>query len=339
MEIIEAAVHGIKKEPNTSITTEHSNDEPLDLDDRLKKLCEELLKIYGRTTNNYGTLSTDEVFLFPAAMKQYYYNKTNIAVFTKNTTHLIATEMSKSQPATGGYALFLRYNNQERDWLLVVMLKLKSRTGINEKTLKLNDSISFDLEHLHEAARIDVQKWQNNEQPYLSFIKRSGRQDEVTRYFRLALGCTDYTDSKAHTAQTLQAVKAYCTAQNFSPEQTRKIRQTTYEHLDNKWSTKEPVNLIALSAILNNDDAQSFLDFVRAQQYTINETFSPHKRTYSRFRRIQGEFGSVKVSFDASDLLDGKVEFDAVGKKLIIREVSQKLADDIRDAKGDANAD
>ncbi|MQR02336.1 nucleoid-associated protein [Glaciimonas soli] len=339
MQIIEAVIHGIKKEKHKADVTEQPNDKTLPIDELLKKLCEDVLKIYAKTTNNYGTLSADDVYYFPHAMEKYYEKKSTAVVFTKEVTHLIAIEMKKSSASNGGYVLFLRYDNQGRDWLLVVMLKLTSRTGINENTLELNDSISFDLEHLHEAARIDIEKWRTNEQPYLSFIKRSSRTDDVTQYFRNALACTDYTDSKSHTTQALDAIKAYCLSQEFTPEQTRQVRRAAYDHFDNKWNANESVNLITLSAIINNGEPQSFLDFVKEKQYTINEQFSPHKKTFSRYKRIQGEFGTVKISFEANDLLTGAVNYDAKKKILTIKDISQKLANDIKDATGDTSSD
>jgi nucleoid-associated protein len=97
--------------------------------------------------------------------------------------------MANANFANGGYdrtklnryALFLRYTNVAADWLLLVMLKLKAGTGIHPATLTLNQTLSFDIDHLHEAARIDLAKWQANTQPYLSFIKKRTTSEDVTR--------------------------------------------------------------------------------------------------------------------------------------------------------------
>lgn len=62
--------------------------------------------------------------------------------------------MGEEAFATGGYPLFLHYDNQGQEWLLVAMLKLKPGTGVNDQTLELSDTLSFDIDHLHEAARI-----------------------------------------------------------------------------------------------------------------------------------------------------------------------------------------
>lgn len=52
------------------------------------------------------------------------------------------------------------------------MLKLKAGTGVDKNKL-LIDASALDIDHLHEAARIDIQKWIDNVQPYLSFVKKS----------------------------------------------------------------------------------------------------------------------------------------------------------------------
>jgi nucleoid-associated protein len=243
--------------------------------------------------------------------------------------------MGQASAATGGYALFVRYSSQGADWLLIVMLKLRTSTGIDESNLELTDSVSFDIDNLHEAARIDLDKWRRNDQPYLSFVKRRSQQDEVTRYFRLALGCTEYTDSKSNTDRALKAVDAYCAQQEWNPAQKREARRKTYDHFEAKKEAREPVNLVAFSAILNDQAPDSFLEYVRENDIRVSQTFEPHRRTYSRFRRISQSFGTVKISFDVQDVQDEKVDYQETANAIIIRDVPDTLALKIRRAKGD----
>jgi nucleoid-associated protein len=214
------------------------------------------------------------------------------------------------------------------------MLKLKTGTGIDKTTLELNSTISFDIQHLHEAARIDIGKWQNNEQPYLSFIKKSGRQDDVTRYFRNALSCTDYIDSKHHTTQLLKAVDSYCLFNEWSAEQKQNARRRTYEYCNEKYALGEPVNVTALSAMINDQEPSSFSSYILENQIALNETFSPHKATFNRFKRIQGRFNNIKISFDVDDVINETVDYDPASNSLIIRGIPESLIIDINKAKG-----
>jgi len=340
MEINEVVIQGLMKEADSAVVKESFRDVPSKMDGRMLSLGDELLRVYGKATNNYGCFDSDkEIYRFPSHLEGYYAGEESLVPFSKVTSRLVADRMKSSLKSTGGYILFLRYENMGRDWLLIVVLKLKTATGIDRETLDLNDSLSFDISHLHEAARVDLEKWKNNEQPYLSFIKRSGRQDEVTRYFRLALGCTEYTDSKSNTDQALKAVDAYCVAMEWTPEKKRDARQKTFNYFEEKRSQDQPVNLEALSGMLNDLEPKSFIEFVKEKEFPVSESFEPHKKTYSRFKRISKSFGTVKISFDVQDVIDEKVDYDEKLKSVIIKDVPESLVQDIRKAKGDESAE
>jgi nucleoid-associated protein len=334
MQITAAIVHSISKDKNASgrgSTAIHTKTTQLPIDDRLERTVQELLKIYGRSTGGYGTFDPNQtVYRFPVLLDDYVNNGSDFIAFTHEALDLIAAKMEDEPFSTGGYALFLRYTNLQQDWLLVAMLKLKQKTGIDNQTLELSDSLILDIDHLHEAARIDIGKWQSDTQPYLSFIKKRQSSGEVTKYFREALGCTEYTDSKHHTEQMREAFESFCESNNWDKEQRRTARQRVYDHCDAKEKAGEPINLTALSAIINDQQPDAFSDFVRDNEYEISDTFKPHKSTYNRFRRISRSFGSVKVSFDVQDIQAGRVGFDPENACLIINNLPNELIDEIK---------
>lgn len=287
MQLEEAILHRINKARNTSgagTAVAFTRTTTLPIDERLGRTAEDILRIYGKSTSGYGIFTTEEtVFKFPVLLRDYIQSGTDFVPFTVDATKLIAAKMGDEIFATGGYSLFLRYSNQGTDWLMVVMLKLKSGTGVIEETLELNDTLSFDIDHLHEAARVDLAKWQNNTQPYLSFIKKRQGGADISRYFREALGCTEYTDSKHNTEQVLEAFEAYGETQGWDLEQKRTARQRVYDYCETKRKSGEPVNLTALSGVINDQAPEAFCTFVRENNYSVSETFTPHQRTYARF--------------------------------------------------------
>lgn len=334
MQIQEAILHRIIKAKSTSgagSATTHKRTTCLPADERLNRTVEDILKIYNKSTSGYGTFDTNEtVFRFPVLLRGYVVASADFIAFTSEATDLIAARMADESFSTGGYALFLRYANQGQDWMLVAMLKLKPGTGVNEQTLELSDTLSFDIDHLHEAARVDLGKWQADTQPYLSFIKRRQGGAEVSRYFREALGCTEYTDAKHHTGQMREAFEAYATANAWTQERKRTARQRIYDYCDAKERAGESVNLTALSALIDDQTPDAFSGYVRDNAYEVSETFKPHKATYTRFKRISRAFGSVKVSFDVQDLNDGSVDYDESNDCLVINNLPQELIDEIK---------
>ncbi|MBK7900055.1 MAG: nucleoid-associated protein [Betaproteobacteria bacterium] len=166
--------------------------------------------------------------------------------------------------------------------------------------------------------------------PYLSFIKKRQGGAEVSRYFREALGCTEYTDSKHHTGQMRDAFEAYSAHNAWTQEQKRAARQRIYDYCDAKEKAGESVNLAALSALVDDQNPDTFSDYVRDNDYEVGETFKPHKATYTRFKRISRTFGSVKVSFDVQDLLNGGVDFDEDNACLVINNLPEELIEEIK---------
>jgi len=270
------------------------------------------------------------VYRFPVLLKDYASAGADFIAFTHEATDLIAAKMGDEAFSTGGYTLFLRYVNLGQDWMLVAMLKLKPGTGVNDQTLDLSDTLSFDIDRLHEAARVDLGKWQAGTQPYLSFIKKRQSGAEVSRYFREALGCTEYTDSKHHTQQMRNAFESFCDENAWDQKQRREGRQRVFDYCEAKDKAGEPVNLTALSAVIDDQNPAAFSEFVRDNNYEVNETFKPHKATYTRFKRISRSFGSVKISFDVQDILDGRVDLDDKSGRLLISNLPDELIAEIK---------
>ncbi len=342
MEIKEAIVQGIAKEANSNEVKAKPRTQTSPIDEQMTKLSADLLEVYGKGTSNYGTLSTDlETYPFPRHLQRYMDGEQDFIQFSQATANLIVAELKTSQLATGGFYVFLRYANQGTDWLLVVGLKTKEMPSIDEESMDLRTALTLDIQHLHEAARIDLDKWKQGVQPYLSFIKRSGRQDDVTKYFRKALGCTDYTDAKFNTEVATKAIDAYCEQSALPVEERREVRAKVYAYFEEMREANAPVTLTALSALINFKEPTKFADFVKANDdaFPVSETFAPHKRSYVRYHRISGSMGNIKVSFDVDDVLHERVDLDSEANVLVIRNVSPKLRDEILKAKGYGTAE
>lgn len=333
MQIREAIIHHIEKQRNEIAGPVATRDTQLPIDERLTAMVNDILQIYGRSVSGYGTFNPDRtVYTFPSLLDGYTSERENFIPFTQDVTRLIRSKMARLPLATGGYPLFLRFTNQGQDWVLIAMLKLKAGTGINQSTLDLSDTLSFDVSHLHEAVRININKWQNDEQPYLSFVKKRAGNQDVSHYFLDALGCTDYTDSKANTVIILEALSDYCESSALTPEQKGEARRRTYEYCEEKFNASEPVNLASLSSRINDQLPEAFANFVRDGDYEVGETFEPNRSVYTRLKRIKGRVGNTNVSFDVVDIQSGNIDVDSANN-LIIRNVPDTLAAEIRQHK------
>ncbi|MAX33935.1 MAG: hypothetical protein CME72_12820 [Halomonadaceae bacterium] len=336
MEIREAIVHGFEKEAQSNDVEFHPRDTNSSVDAMMQHLGQEVLKVYGRRSDTNGTFDADETtYPFASLLRNYHHQQQSLVDFSVAACNLIAAQMRQSYLATGGYAFFIRYANQGNDWLLVLMLKLKPGTSINEETLELLPNLSFDISHLHEAARINLDKWSSGDQPYLSFIKKISGKDDVSKYFRLALGCTEYTDSRFNTQQIVDALNRYCEENGVEGDDRLEARKQLHDYFEEKHNSDDKsVNLVALSARINDSEPEAFRNFVKDNEIPISDVFTPSKTIYGKLRRIKRKFGNVSVSFSAEDVEHDLIDYDTEGT-LYIRNIPESLMQDIRRARGD----
>jgi nucleoid-associated protein len=338
MEIRESIIHGVLKAKETNgegAVVIRRRPIVLPLDDRLHALCADVLSLYTKLSNGYGTFGQGVAHPFPEIMQSYSDGNTDVISFSNISCDLIANRMKDQFMATTSWPLFVRYTNQGRDWLLVAMLKLKEGVGIDEETLDLNNSLSFDISHLHEAARIDIEKWRNDQQPYLSFIKRRAGESEITQYFRAAISCTEYTDAKHNTEVTIKAMEEYCAAQGWGSERCQLTRDRLYNFCNERKHEDAPVNLTALSAHINEQDPESFVQYIRENNYEVSEVFSPNPASYKKLMRVSRRFGTISVSFDVDDLRTEAVYYDADADFIIIKSPPVELVRDMKKALGE----
>lgn len=338
MEIQEAIIHRLIKEAKqTGDARVDYREERLPINDVLSNLAQDVIKIYNRNSNGYGTFHQDEnLYSFPKLAGQYVAGEHDFVAFSKTTADLISNQMKTSAFASGGYLLIIRLTIGERDWLIAAILKLKPGTAIEEDTKELIESLGLDVDHLHEAARVDVNKWQENNHPYLSFVKKRSGNDDVTLYFRNALGCSDYTDAKYHTKQVMQAIDDYMEAQNWGKDKKIQVRQKVHEYFKLKTENKEPANLTSVSSTVDDQNPENFKNYVNDEEYGVNETFEPHPKTYRRYHRVAGKLGNISLSFNVSDVIDGKINYDEQSGNIIIPGgTDSKIVKDIREYQND----
>ncbi|WP_282294812.1 nucleoid-associated protein [Stenotrophomonas sp. PS02289] len=222
MEITDAIIHRLHKEQHTSGPESvqiHARADQLPLDETLESVCKQTLLLFNRKGNNTGTFGENEdVHRFPIRVQECLDEWTTFVEFTGHAVEIIKGAMSKASAANGGHAFFVRYKAGADEFLMVAMLKLREGAGIDEDSLGLLPTLVIDTDKLHEAARLNITRWKNSEEPYLTFIKGKGA-DEVTAYFREALACESYTSGRHHTSQVIAAAEAYVKSLALSPEQ------------------------------------------------------------------------------------------------------------------------
>ena len=343
MDIKEATIHQLNKAAQTKgedSVTRHLRNTPLPINDTLNNVSQELLGMYATRSNSTGTFGVNPTLhRFPVLLTQYYEGHLPFFDFTTESLTLIEHEMARTLLANGGFALFLRYTQNNNDYLMVAMLKLKPGAGINEQTLDLEPTLNIDVNLLHEAARINLSQYAAGTQPYLTFIRGKARAGGVTEYFRTALACENFTSAKFHTEQLILAATEFVEVREDlanADDRRRELIQMRARLYDCFAQNKKEVVLQTLAAAIMPEDPENFMDFVRDaalnERYQLSHRFQPDRKVFDRLKRIQGRIGkTITLSFSVEDVQQSRVAYDANTNVIMLRDPSGELIRGIED--------
>lgn len=292
---------------------------------------------YSNSISGYGCIDRSENSIFQLQLQDYRDGKIDFIKLSKLHVERLMAALSEGQQlkwATGGLIVFLEYMEAGNTYLLITMIKEKTAITFDRNSFNLEELLSIDMEKIHEGARIDIKKWENDQQPYVSFIKKSSK--DVSDYFRDSINCDSYTSSKKYTDAVFAALKDYSNQQEWDDETKKAKKQLLQEHfvdaINKKKDNGDPiVYLKEISVILNQEDPDSFYTYVRQSNIEIGDEFQPDRATVRRWKRVTVKSGTINVSFDVADYENGNIVLTDEGN-FVISNVSEKAKQQYRDA-------
>lgn len=295
---------------------------------------------YTNSINGYGCIDKSENSIFQLQLQDYRDGKIDFIKLSKLHVERIMTALSEGQQlkwATGGLIVFIEYLEAGNTYLLITMIKEKTAITFDRKNFNLDELLSIDMEKIHEGARIDIKKWENDQEPYVSFIKKSSK--DVSDYFRDSINCENYTSSTKYTKAVFDVLKDYSTDQEWDDETKKAKKQLLQDHFVNAINKKtdngEPiVYLKEISVILNQDEPESFYTYVRQSNIEISDEFQPDRATVRRWKRYTLKSGTINVTFNVADFEQGNIVLTDDGN-IVITNISQKAKDDFSKAISD----
>lgn len=325
MQIIEAIVHRIDKSrhQNSKLTLAPAC---LLIEPILTEAVEKARKTYGTTASRaFGTFEANaRLFPFSGLLSDHLAGKLDMLQFSGQAMTMLVREMDKQALATGGYALFVNYEEHAKTYFMVVLLKLRGGVGIDQKTLTLSQNFSLDVDHLHEAARINVANWRAADGNYISFVKKGRSDADFTDYFRNFLGCAEFVESKEQTSLLIQAIRDYCVATNLDADEAKKVKEKAFNYFSEQARDGKGVSLAALSMRFDDQNPTAFKEYIEHSAIEIGDGFEPHKATFKRLMRIGGKDADITINFDIG-LIGNRVRYDTITKELRITELPPAL--------------
>nr|WP_289844983.1 nucleoid-associated protein [Acinetobacter radioresistens] len=311
-----------------------------------------LLNAYSGAANTWGDIRDPGDNIFHQDLIKWYdlraEGESSFYNFSKKVVDQIILAIKDKNTATGGYVLMIHYEQSEIQFLMIVMLKLETRFGI-DNDLNMFKSETFSMENFHESVRMNLKTWVNrssskgedgNPERCFAFVKKKN-EDEVTRYFRAALGCENYAESAANTNYLIKATEDYIGTLSFPNEQEAKVfkrekKDKLHELLAERIKSKESVSLKWVAQELFPDpdfdiENNKLLEFIRDNQekYPIDATFKPYKPRVNALGRVKGTLvGDSTVNFPASEL-NKSVFYDKNKRELTFKSIDGKVHEQI----------
>jgi nucleoid-associated protein len=316
------------------------------------KLISELDKLYGTKENTaiYGTFSgKDSTNKFSEYTNSFVHDKVKLKFleFSQQGLDEVARESRTQQSATGGYLVFSYYlNSSGHEFLLVAMIKNKGAIRINEN-LELEDIIEIDLSKIHQAARINLDRFQQANQVivaesgselvnnitttalnYLSFISPRSNH-EVSGYFIRGMDCVNGVSPAVATKNVFKSAKAYCDSKNELKPLKTKVHDSLVEYLKNCLDTKKVATLAGIEHSIrqvvpanNHILLDEFIAFASSEVWQIPAEFNVNSSSLKKYTRIRSRGDNWELNFSKNALgttNDADLFYDKSTGKLTIR--------------------
>lgn len=295
---------------------------PLPIGEREEEFIRNIRSVYYNKSNpNYGVFDTDSTtYPFQNLLRDYIDSGTTFVEFTTSAMQDFLRVISGVSQATGGYVIFAHFTVQAEVFLMTVLLNNKKQYNINE-TLSLEEIFSLDIDKLDVANSVNVTRWNNNEETYLSFAR--GRKD-VSNYFKRFIGCTDQISAKTASEALKRAFLDYLPTLGLDTQNEEDLRNRILNYCYSQTKRKENISLQHISSMINSDEPDLFHVFAAGENYRVSSQFKGHNKTLRSLKFYVYRSKELTIEFD-SGLVNETIFYDPETNELRITEIPDDL--------------
>lgn len=319
MEIKSLVLHQIIREEDQVPELNLSND-LIPIEETVAEFVQKLVKSYTSKNPTLGTFEADEDnYPFQSKVKNYLADY-DFLKFSHDAMNILKKEMQVPN-ATGGYVIFVHYNLRDIDNIITVMLDNSIQFAIKANSLDIEKLKTLDIDRLARANKIDLNKWSNNEELYLSFIKGTR---EVSQYFQKFIGTTDITSAKKNISLIDNAMKFYFRDSSIIGDEKYKIYDDVNIYFEQQLLKDEDIFLDSISSIINPADPTKFKNYLDENEIIVSGRFRTTKRAdFKSFKKRIIKEPGYSLNFEKQLVKTGKIQ--RVGNSIIINEVPTSI--------------
>ncbi|HQW16299.1 MAG TPA: nucleoid-associated protein [Niabella sp.] len=204
--------------------------------------------------------------------------------------------------------------------MMTVMLNNKKQYNINDN-LSIDEIFSLDIDKLDVANSVNLTRWSNNAETYLSFAR--GRKD-VSNYFRRFIGCTDQTSAKESSESFKRAFLDYIPTLGLGTQETEDLRNQVLNYCYAQTKKKEDISLHHISSMINAEEPELFQEFAAGEEYRVSSFIKGHNKTLKTLKFYVYRSKKLTIEFD-SGLVNESVFYNQETNELRITNVPDDL--------------
>lgn len=323
MEILNAILHEVRKAKNSANVSTRLRPTELEVADD-KNLAELILRLNElftiRSGRAYGEFSEHSAF---RANLDNFLNgddgddgPPSFVDWSHVAIDYLVNQLRSSQLATGGHMLFCRYRLDGEHYLFAVMLKNTSGVSIDED-LNLLSVSHIDLEKLHLAARINLERYpEQDAERYIAFVKGKHNRDVMSYFLSfLSVDLDSLEDAGRNTQDLVATIKTF--ASQYEEDQQKEIWDNAHNYCVTLSAANQPIDITVLSNHLTPTAPDAFTQFVGEGDYLAQNDFLLDQAKLKALTRVKGGHQGLSISFPR-DLLGTLVRFERNPDRLVI---------------------
>lgn len=282
----------------------------------LTLLTEKYTKQAGK---GFGHFSADtDVYKMPTLLTDYLSDE-DFYHLSKRMMNILKDEANKKSSATGGKVFICEYTESDTNFILITVLT--DHTTFNAKDWQFAKTESLDLERLKYAGRINIDKWQANEERYISFLK--GDQAKVSDYFKHFLGCDDTIIARTETVKLLVLIDKFIESQEMSFDEGQSFKEKAQTYLKDLIDSKTEFNTQSFANHLYPDEPQLLIDVLGDIDTGISDGFIPDGRIIKKLSTYTAKTKDWQFSFNNEAVTSGEITHN--NGKIIINNPTDEL--------------
>lgn len=326
-------IHQVLKEAGIRNATPKIAEKLLHVGAKEKLFVGKLNNAYYKKSNPIYGIFADENIQFKNHLTEYL-EKENFFDFSKKATDYYCSCIKDVIPATGGFLIFIHFENTETKQVYMLVLTINNKDGyvVNESDLTIQDIKNLDLSKVDVACMINITKWlsSKNEKDaevntYLSFVK--GNKD-ISYYFLAYIDCDNKTTKTESTKRLLNALEAYATDKEFDRDKKITVKNAVYQYCESCITEQKEIQLSAISAIIDLANPNDFSEYAAGEEFGVSPIINGDKAQLRKIKYVIYKSKKYSVEFDAN-LLGTEVIYNKGRNELTLKNLPKDLIEQL----------